>query len=95
VIAGFGDKATEDIHDVNSARARRFSEEVRKVARRKLMLVAAATTVQDLRVPPGNRLEQLRGDMAGRWSVRVNDQWRIVFRWADGTASEVRLTDYH
>jgi len=70
-------------------------EQVRKAARRKLMLIAAATTVQDLRAPPGNRLEQLRGDMAGRWSVRVNDQWRIVFRWADGTASDVRLTDYH
>jgi proteic killer suppression protein len=96
VIADFGDQATEDIyHDFNSARTRRFSEEVRRATRRKLMLIAAATTVQDLRVPPGNRLEQLRGDMAGRWSVRVNDQWRIVFRWADGTASDVRLTDYH
>lgn len=59
------------------------------------MVIAAATNMQDLRVPPGNQLEQLRGKLAGFWSIRVNNQWRIVFRWAEGNASEVKLTDYH
>ena len=96
MIASFGDGATEDVyHDVDSARARAFSQEVRKAARRKMMLIAASTTVQDLRVPPGNRLEQFKGDLSGFWSVRVNDQWRIIFRFAAGNASEVKLTDYH
>jgi toxin HigB-1 len=96
VIASFGDRATEDIyHDVHSARTRGFPPEVRNAARRKMMLIAASTNIQDLRVPPGNRLEQLRGDLAGFWSVRVNDQWRIIFRWTDGIASDVKLTDYH
>jgi proteic killer suppression protein len=96
VIVSFGDGATEDVyHDVDSARARAFSHEVRKTARRKLVMVAASTSVQDLRVPPGNRLEQLKGDLAGLWSIRVNAQWRITFRWVDGNAFEVKLTDYH
>jgi proteic killer suppression protein len=80
---------------VDSARVRAFSQEVRRAARRKMMVIAASTSVQDLRVPPGNRLEQLKGDLGGFWSVRVNDQWRIVFRWADRNAFDVRLTDYH
>jgi proteic killer suppression protein len=96
VIVSFGDGATEDVyHDLDSARARAFSQDVRRAARRRLMVIAAATNVQDLRVPPGNRLEQLKGDLAGFWSVRVNDQWRIIFKWTDGNASEVKLTDYH
>jgi len=58
-------------------------------------MINAALQLGDLRVPPGNRLEALRGDLQGSYSVRVNDQWRVVFKWADGQAHEVRLTDYH
>lgn len=96
MIISFGTGATEDVyHGISSKRARAFSSEVQKAARRKMLMIAAAISVVDLRVPPGNRLEQLSGDLAGFWSVRVNDQWRIVFRWADGSASEVALVDYH
>lgn len=62
---------------------------------RKLILIDAAETLDDLRVPPGNRLEKLRGDRAGQHSIRVNDQWRICFVWADGQARDVELVDYH
>ena len=60
-----------------------------------MMLIAAATKIQDLKIPPGNHLERLRGDLLGLWSIRINKQWRIVFRWENGIASEVTLTDYH
>ncbi len=62
---------------------------------RKLVAVDAAEQLDDLRVPPGNRLEKLRGDRAGQYSVRVNEQWRICFRWKDGNAYEVEIVDYH
>jgi proteic killer suppression protein len=58
-------------------------------------MLDAATRIEDLRVPPGNRLEKLRGHRAGQWSVRVNDQWRLCFTWADGEAHLVELVDYH
>lgn len=95
VIASFGDAATEDLfNEVHSARARVFRA-IEKVARRKLHALAAAVGLEDLRVPPGNRLEALRGDFAGHHSMRINDQWRIVFRWTDGGATDVRIVDYH
>lgn len=62
---------------------------------RKLVAVDAAEALEDLRVPPGNRLEKLKGDRAGQHSIRVNDQWRICFRWANGDAQDVELVDYH
>jgi toxin HigB-1 len=62
---------------------------------RKLRLISAARRVDDLRVPPGNRLEALRGDRAGQWSIRINDQWRICFRWTEGGADDVEIVDYH
>ncbi|MGI9431372.1 MAG: type II toxin-antitoxin system RelE/ParE family toxin [Myxococcota bacterium] len=62
---------------------------------RKLDMIQAAHELKDLRSPPGNRLEALRGGLRGHHSIRVNDQWRLVFRWADGRASEVRIVDYH
>ena len=68
---------------------------VARAARRKLLYVHDAATLTDLRVPPGNRLEALRGDWEGHHSIRINDQWRLVFRWEDGNAHEVRVVDYH
>ena len=73
---------------------RRFAN-IAKVARRKLRQIEIADRLQDLRVPPGNRLESLRGDRAGRFSIRVNDQWRICFRWTDSGAEDVEIVDYH
>jgi toxin HigB-1 len=75
VIVSFGDGATEDVyHGVSSRRARAFSPDVQKAARRKMLMIAAVINVVDLRVPPGNRLEQLSGDLSEFWSMRVNDQ---------------------
>ena len=65
------------------------------IAVRKLDQIDASATIEDLRVPPGNRLEKLKGDRAGQWSIRINDQWRICFRWMDGEASDVEIVDYH
>lgn len=96
VIDSFGDAATEDLfHGRATARARRFPADVARVAIRKLDALNAATRLDDLRSPPGNRLEALRGELRGFHSLRVNDRWRIVFRWRDDKASAVRLTDYH
>ena len=95
MIVSFGDGATEELfHGVKSARARRFPNDVVKVALRKLDMVNAAGNLNDLRVPPANHLEALAGDWKGYHSIRVNDQWRIVFRWDSG-AHDVQLTDYH
>ena len=68
---------------------------IERVARRKLLQIHAATELGSLRVPPGNRLEQLRGDRAGQHSIRINDQYRICFRWTDGGAEDVEIVDYH
>lgn len=68
---------------------------IQRVARRKLELLASATTLNDLRSPPGNRLEALKGNRAGQHSIRINDQWRICFRWVDGNAFDVEILDYH
>lgn len=72
-----------------------FPSDLAKVARRKLRMLAAATGLQDLRSPSGNRLEPLTGDRAGQYSIRVNDQWRLCFIWRDGDAYEVEIADYH
>jgi toxin HigB-1 len=96
MIVSFGDSTTEDLyHNRPTSRARRFPANIRSMALRKLDVLNAAHRLDDLRSPPGNRLEALRGDLEGFYSIRVNDQWRIVFRWIDGTAREVSLADYH
>jgi proteic killer suppression protein len=69
--------------------------EVQRAALRKLLIIDAAEQLQDLRVPPGNRLEKLAGDRRGQYSIRVNDRWRICFRWPSGNAEDVELVDYH
>ena len=78
----------------NRKRVRRFVN-IEVVARRKLVLVDAAATLDFLRVPPGNRLEALKGNRAGWYSVRVNDQFRVCFRWVEGHAEDVEIVDYH
>lgn len=78
-------------------RSRRLPQDIQDIALRKLRLLNAARRVEDLRVPPGNRLEMLHGDRAGQWSVRINDRWRICFRWNDGQGgpNHVEIVDYH
>lgn len=96
MIRSFSNKLTEDLyHGRGTKRARRVARGVRRAVERKLDMLEAAVRLDDLRAPPGNRLEVLRGDLDGFHSIRVNDQWRIVFRWSDGGADEVRLVDYH
>ena len=96
MIASFGDQATTDLyHGVRTRRARAFPSDVRSVAVRKLDMINAATVLGDLRSPPGNRLETLRGRLKGFHSIRVNDQWRVIFRWAEGHAYDVQIIDYH
>jgi proteic killer suppression protein len=73
---------------------RRF-QAIERVARRKLLFLHRAVRLEDLRVPPGNQLEALKGDRAGTYSIRINDQWRLCFAWRDGDAFEVEIVDYH
>ena len=96
MIASFGDAATEDLYHARpSRRVRRFPANIARVALRKLDVLNAAHRLDDLRQSPGNHLEALKGKFQGYHSIRVNDQWRIVFRWADNTARDVSLSDYH
>ena len=96
MIVSFGDRATEDLyHNRPTNRARRFPRDVVTTALIKLDLLEGAAAMLDLKSPPGNRLEALKGDLKGFHSIRVNDQWRLVFRWEGNNAREVRLIDYH
>ena len=93
MIQTFSDRDTERLF--HREPVRRFPAELQRAMLRKLVLVDAAEQLEDLRVPPGNRLEKLKGDRAGQRSIRVNDQWRICFRWKDGNAFDVAVIDYH
>jgi toxin HigB-1 len=93
VIKSFRDAETEKVW--RRTFSRRLPGDVQRVAKRKLDLIEAAGTLDDLRVPPGNRLEALAGSRKGRHSVHINDQWRICFRWEGGDAYEVESVDYH
>lgn len=96
VILNFADKTTEDIFNgIDSKAARRIPQSVWKVATRKLDTLNAAYDLRDIRVPPANRLEALKGKWSGYHSIRINDQYRIVFKWIDGNAKNVSITDYH
>jgi len=96
MIVSFGDRATEDLfHNRPTSRARRFPHDVVDLVLIKLDMLNSAAAILDLRSPPGNRLQALKGDLNGFHSIRVNDQWRLVFRWHGGNASDVRLMDYH
>lgn len=93
MIESFRDRETRQLFE--RRRSRRFSGPLARTALRKLLLLDAAESVQDLRVPPGNRLERLTGDRAGQYSIRVNDQWRVCFEWRSGRAHNVEIVDYH
>ena len=96
MIRSFADTATEDVfYGADTRAARRLPKELWPVMRRKLDMLHAAKTLADLLVPPGNRLESLRGDQSGRHSIRVNQQFRITFRFHEGGAWEVLCEDYH
>ena len=92
MIESFRCRDTERLF--NDQASRRFRS-IERVARRKLEMIAAAETLEDLRVPPGNRLEALRGDRKGRYSIRINDQWRICFGWRENGAFDVEIVGYH
>jgi toxin HigB-1 len=93
VIVSFADRDTQALF--NREPVRRIDPRVQRTALRKLAVLHAAARLDDLKAPPGNRLEPLKGDLAGRHSIRINDQWRIVFRWDAGNAHEVVIMDYH
>ena len=95
-IQGFGDQTTEDVwNGTSNARTRRLPPEVLSVAPRKLDMLDAADVLDDLKAPPGNRLEALKGDLVGFYSIRINSQWRIVFRWTRNGPEDVKIIDYH
>jgi len=93
MIASFKGKWTEAV--VAGRVSKGFPADLVRTAQRKLFILQHATSLNDLRSPPGNRLEVLRGNRAGQHSIRINDQFRICFRWSDGDAHDVEITDYH
>jgi proteic killer suppression protein len=96
MIESFGNRLTEELFfDRQSRETRSFPPKLRRAARRKLLYLHDASELGDLRVPPGNRLEALKGEWRGFYSIRINDQWRVVFRWQGGHAAAVRVVDYH
>jgi len=96
MIESFGNRLAEDLFfDRRSRETRAFPPELMRVARRKVLYLYDAAELNDLRVPPGNRLELLKGRWKGYHSIRINDQWRLVFRWEQGHAQDVTVVDYH
>ena len=96
MIQSFGNQLTEKIFNgIRDKEVSKFPQDVLSTARRKLDMIEYATVLQDLVIPPGNRLEKLKGDLEGCYSIRINNQWRIVFNWQDDGAHDVRIMDYH
>lgn len=93
MIRSFRDKDTARLFEREPVKG--WGSDVQHVGLRKLRVLNAATSLEDLRAPPGNRLEKLKNDRAGQWSIRVSGQWRLCFRWQAGDAYEVELVDYH
>lgn len=93
MIQSFGNKETEKIW--NGLRSSKLPFEIQGIARRKLRMLNNSQSIQDLKIPPLNHLEKLSGDLSGKFSIRVNKQWRIVFSWENSQASEVEIIDYH
>lgn len=93
MIRGFRDRETEKVW--NGERSRRLPGDIQEVALRKLRQLNRSVVLDDLRIPPGNRLEALSGDRQGQHSLRINHQWRVCFRWSDGGCDDVEICDYH
>ena len=93
MIKGFGDKETEKIW--NGTRSRKLPNEIQEIGRRKLRMLHNSQDLQDLKIPPSNRLEKLGGKLKAYHSIRINNQWRIVFKWKSGNAFAVEIIDYH
>ncbi|MBM3607157.1 MAG: type II toxin-antitoxin system RelE/ParE family toxin [Alphaproteobacteria bacterium] len=93
MIRSFRDRRTASLF--LGEKPRGLPPDIMRTGLRKLVQLNAAVQIEDLRAPPGNRLEMLKGDRAGQWSVRINDQWRICFNWVDGHAEDVEVVDYH
>jgi len=93
MIISFGSKETENIW--NGDRVKNLPNEIQQIGRRKLRMLNNSQNLIDLRIPPSNKLEKLSGKMSSFYSIRINDQWRIVFKWEDGNANEVTIIDYH
>ncbi len=93
MVKSFGDKETEKIW--NGIQSKKLPSEIQNVARRKLRMINNAQTVIDLRIPPANHLEKLSGNFAGFYSIRINNQWRIIFNWENDNAYELQIIDYH
>ncbi|MFN6945425.1 MAG: type II toxin-antitoxin system RelE/ParE family toxin [Cytophagaceae bacterium] len=93
MIVGFGSKETEQVW--TGERVPKWPLEIQEIGRRKLRMLNNSQNIADLRIPPSNRLEKLSGNLKGFYSIRINDQWRIVFKWSDANASEVKIMDYH
>ncbi len=96
MINSIADKATQDIYDgLNSKEARKIPRHLHESARRKLDMLRRANTASDLRMPPGNHLEILKDNLKGYYSIRINNQYRIIFKWIEDNAEDVKITDYH
>lgn len=93
MIVSFGDKNTEKIWD--GERIKRLPNEIQEIGRRKLRMLNNSQNLSDLQIPPSNRLEKLKGNFKDFYSIRINDQWRIIFKWNNGNASNVEIIDYH
>jgi len=93
MIKSFRDKETEKIFDREGSR--KLPQNIQRTALLKLDVIDAADELQDLRIPPGNKLGKLSGNRAGQYSIRINNQWRICFRWSEGDAYDVEIVDYH
>lgn len=93
MIKSFGDKETEKIW--NGIPSRKLPSEIQNVARRKLRMINNAQSINDLRIPPANHLEKLSGNLSGLYSIRINNQWQILFNWKNDNAYEVQIIDYH
>ncbi len=96
MIVSFGDKATEDLfHNRKTRRVRQYPPEILRRALQQLDMLNSSRELNDLRSPPGNRLELLKGDLQGFYSVRINNRWRLIFAWEAADAHDVRIIDYH
>lgn len=93
MIVSFGNKETEKIW--NGIVSKKLPREIQEIARRKLRMINNSIDIVDLRIPPANRLEKLKGDLKEFYSIRINNQWRIIFKWKNGNAFDIEIIDYH